>query len=138
MWKRAHFLPALALLAASTALPAFGASPINGTGDVKVVGVRLLQSSDASTGFEPGSITWVVASLDLTNDTGSDYTPDISRFFLTLPAAHEHVAGVEGGDPVLIGIRNNHDVLHAGETRRYTVAFRTLMSAPSGTISYEP
>jgi hypothetical protein len=129
MWKRTFLVLALALAVGAcraTALAA-PAPALTGTGDVRVLIVRLT----------PGIQTYVVATVELTNDTPRDFTPDVSRFFLTT-ANNERYQGTDSGSSALIGVSNVHRTLKQGDKRAYTVGFRTPDPVIMGTISYEP
>jgi hypothetical protein len=118
-------------------MAAVAAQAITGTGDVNVLRVRLAPTSDAQSGFIPGSVNYVIATVELTNNTDDDYVPDIAKFFLTTPQKARY-SGQDSGDPVIIGIRNSYATLAYGQKRTFTVAFRTTEPNISGTISYEP
>jgi hypothetical protein len=124
MWKRMLFLPALALAIGMCKTPALADAAITGIGDVRVVAVR----------FVPD---YVLTTLELTNDSAHDFTPDIGRFILTAPRNERYIAS-ESGSSVFAGVSNPHRTLKHGDTRIYTVGFRTPDPVAAGTVSYEP
>jgi len=129
------FALALALGACKDA--AFASTPISGTGDVRVVAVRLIPGTDTGPGLAAGSVTYVVATLALTNGSVHDITPAIERFVLTA-SRNERYAGTDSGSAVFVGVSNPHTMLEHGDTRNYTVGFRATEPVVAGTISYEP
>ena len=127
MWKRTFLVLALALAVGACRATALAAPALTGTGDVRVLLVRLT----------PGSQTYVVATVELINDTSRDFTPDVSRFFLT-DAGNERYQGTDSGSSALIGLANAHRTLKQGDKRDYTVGFRISDPVITGTVSYEP
>ena len=108
---------------------------------MRVLGVRFVPSNDGGPGLSSVGATYVVAQVDLTNDTPRDFTPDVSRFFLTAALTagrNRRYQGIETGATALVGVSNSHRMLKAGDKRRYTVGFRTSDPVIAGTISYEP
>ncbi len=118
---------ALALAVGACRATAVAAPALTGIGDVRVLIVRLT----------PGIQTYAVATVELTNDTSHDFTPDVSRFFLTA-TGNERYQGTDSGSSALIGVANPHRMLKQGDKRNYTVGFRIPDSVITGTISYEP
>jgi hypothetical protein len=127
MWKRTFLVLALALAVGACRATALAAPAVAGIGDVRVLIVRLT----------PGIQTYVVATVELTNDTSRDFTPDVSRFFLTA-TSNERYQGTGSGSSALIGVSNAHRMLKQGDKRDYTVGFRIPDAVITGTISYEP
>jgi hypothetical protein len=137
MWKRTLLVLALALAVGACRAPALAAPSIAGTGDVRVVAVRFVPTTDAGPGLAPSSLTYVLAQVELVNDTTHDFTPQINRFFLT--AAHnQRYQGIDSGSSVFVGTSNAHRMLKQGDKRLYTVGFRVSDPVIAGTISYEP
>jgi hypothetical protein len=136
MWKRVLAALALALAVGACEAPALAAPSIGGAGDVRVLGVRFVPSADAGPGLAGGP-TYVLARVELTNSTPRDFTPDVSRFFLT-GVQNQRYQGIDSGSSVFAGISNSHRMLKQGDTRPYTVGFRTTDPVIAGTISYEP
>ena len=118
------FLPALALAIGSCKAPALADADVTGIGDVRVVAVR----------FVPD---YVLTTLELTNDSAHDFTPDIGRFILTAPRNERYIAS-DSGSSVFIGVSNSYRTLKHGDKRIYTVGFRTPDPVAIGTVSYEP
>jgi len=137
MWKRSLSVLALALAAGVCRAPALAAPPIAGAGEVRVLTVRFVPSADGGGGLAAGGLTYVLAKVELTNDTPRDFTPEINRFFLT-SAQNQRYQGAEDGSSVFVGVSNSHRMLKQGDKRLYTVGFRTPDPVAAGTISYEP
>jgi hypothetical protein len=137
MWKRTFLALVLALAVGACKAPALGAAPIVGIGDVRVSTIRFVPSTDAGPGLAAGGLTYVLAKVELTNDTPRDFTPDVRRFFLT-GAQSRRYQGIDSGASVFVGVSNSHRMLKRGDTRDYTVGFRTPDPVITGTISYEP
>ena len=137
MWKRTLLVLALALAVGVCRTPVLAASSIAGTADVRVIDVRFVPTTDAGPGLAPASLTYVVAQVELLNDTAHDFTPQINRFILT--ATHnQRYQGIDSGSSALIGTSNAHRMLKQGDKRLYTVGFRAADPVIAGTISYEP
>jgi len=135
MWKRAFLALVLALAAGTCRAPA--AASIAGAGSVNVLAVRFVPVADAGPGLAAGGRTVVLARVEFTNDTPHDFTPEVSRFFLT-SAQGERYQGTEGGSSAFAGVSNSHRTLKQGDKRIYTVGFRSADPVVAGTISYEP
>ena len=141
MWKRTLLVLVLALAVGVCRAPALAASSIAGIGDVRVLGVRFVPSTDNGPGLSSGSLTYVIARVELTNDTPHDFTPDISRFFLTASLTagrNQRYQGIDTGATALVGVSNARRPLKQGDKRLYTVGFRTSDPVIAGTVSYEP
>jgi hypothetical protein len=113
------------------------AASIAGVGDVAVRAVRFVPGAAGGPGTAPAGGTLVLATLALTNDSARAYTPAIGRFILTADDG-ERYQGNDSGSSAFIGVANSHAPLKAGETRTYTVGFRTADPVVTGTIGYEP
>lgn len=137
MWKSTLFVLALALAVGACRAPVAAAPGIGGTADVRVLDVRYVPTGEAGPGLASGGATYVVATVELTNEGPHDFTPDVTRFFLTA-ARNARYQGLESGSSALAGVSNSHEMLKRGERRDYTVGFRTAEPAVMGTISYEP
>jgi hypothetical protein len=136
MFKRA--LLALALVVGTCGAPALSTPSVAGVGDVRVLTVRYIPSPDAgTTGLASGGLTYVLADVELTNGTPRDFTPSISRFFLT-GTQNQRYQGTDSGSSVFAGISNSHRMLKQGDKRLYTVGFRSPDPVIAGTVSYEP
>jgi hypothetical protein len=130
-------LLALALALCACWGTAFAAAAISGIGDVEVRTVRVVPSSDSGPGLAAGSVAYVIATVALTNGSAHDIVPAIDRFFLTAPR-NVRYQGADSGSSALVGVSNPHTMLKHGDTRDYTVGFRTTEPVVAGTISYEP
>jgi hypothetical protein len=137
MLKRTFLTLVLALAVGACRASALGAPPIAGIGDVRVVTIRFIPNNDAGPGLAAGGSTYVLAKVELTNDTPRDYTPDVRRFFLT-GAQSRRYQGIDSGSSAFVGVSNSHRMLKQGDARDYTVGFRTADPVITGTISYEP
>jgi hypothetical protein len=107
-----------------------------GQGDVRVIEAHLVPSGDASAQTGGGTLEYVIARVELTNDLGYDLTPDITHFYL-LDRNNNRYAGTDSGSSVFTGISNSAQILHKQEKREYVVGFRTNDPNIAGTIFYE-
>jgi hypothetical protein len=135
MWKRTLLALVLAFAAGTSRAPA--APSIVGGGDVNVLAVRFVPGNEAGPGLAAGGVTYVITRLELTNGSAHDFTPDVSRFFLT-GTRTERYQGTDSGASVFAGVSNSHQTLKQGEKRAYTVGFRSADPVISGMVSYEP
>jgi hypothetical protein len=124
MWKRMLLLPALALAIGTCKAPALADTAITGIGDVRVLAVRFL----------PG---YLVTTVELSNASAHDFTPDVSRFILTAPG-NERFTASDNGSSAFVGVSNAHRILKQGDKRDYTVGFRAADAVTTGTVGYEP
>ncbi len=107
-----------------------------GQGDVRVVEAHIVPTGDSSAQTGGGTLEYVIARVELTNDLGYDLTPDITHFYL-LDRSNNRYAGTDTGSSVFTGVSNSTEVLHKSEKREYVVGFRTNDPNVSGTIFYE-
>jgi hypothetical protein len=114
-----------------------GAQLFQGIGNVKVFDAHIVLSGDSAAGASNGELEYVVARVELTNDTRADFTPEISNFYL-LDRNQNRYQGKDTGSSIFMGISNSTQVLKVGEKREYTVGFRTTDPNITGTIIYEP
>ncbi|HEX3467824.1 MAG TPA: hypothetical protein VHT05_07095 [Candidatus Elarobacter sp.] len=114
-----------------------GAELFQGLGSVRVIDAHLVPSGDAAAGASDGQLEYVIARVELTNDTRSDFTPEISDFYL-LDRNQNRYQGKDSGASAFTGISNSAEILKVGEKREYTVGFRTTDPNITGTIIYEP
>jgi hypothetical protein len=135
MWKR--MLLVLALAIGVCGAPALATPSIGGVGNVRVLTVRYIPSTEAGPGLAAGGLTYVLAKVELTNDTPHDFTPDVSRFFLS-GSQNQRYQGIDGGSSVFVGVSNSHRPLKQGDKRLYTVGFRSTDPVIAGAVSYEP
>ncbi|MEA2665422.1 MAG: hypothetical protein QOI11_2366 [Candidatus Eremiobacteraeota bacterium] len=111
-------------------------SLFQGLGDVKVLDARLVPSGDNSAATGAGTLGYVIARIEFTNDLGIDTTPRISNFVLEDRAGTRYQAH-DSGSSVFTGISNSQQVLKKDEKRVYTVGFRTSDPNISGSIYYD-
>lgn len=128
---------ALALAIGACKVRASADPAIAGIGDVRVLAVRLIPANDGGPGLASSGVTYVLATVALTNGTTRDITPAIERFVLTA-SPNDRYTGIDSGSSVFVGVSNPHRMLKHGEKRDYTVGFRTTDPVVAGTISYEP
>jgi hypothetical protein len=137
MLRRVVTAFALALAIGACEATAQGAAPIAGVGDVRVLATRIVPATESGPGLNGGTVTYLIATVDLTNGSIHDAVPSISRFILTTSRSVRY-SGVDSGASALVGVSNSHTMLKHGETRTYTVGFRTTDPVIAGTVSYEP
>ena len=113
-----------------------GAQFVRGAGNVRVINAQLVPTGDASAATSGGTITYVVARIEFTNDTGLDVVPTVDHFYL-LDQNNNRYQGKDSGSSVFTGVSNSVAVLKKDEKREYTVGFRTPNANTTGTISYE-
>lgn len=107
-----------------------------GQADVRVIDARIVPSGDASAQTSGGTLRYVIARIEFTNDTGYELTPDISRFYL-IDRNYNRYQAKDSGSSVFTGISNSTQPLKVNEKREYTIGFRTTDPNVSGTIYYE-
>jgi len=112
------------------------ASLFHGQGDVRVIEAHIVPTGDSSAQTGGGTLRYVIARVELTNDLGYDLTPEIGHFFL-LDQNNNRYAGNDSGSSVFMGVSNSTQVLKKLDKREYTVGFRTNDPNVSGTIFYE-
>jgi hypothetical protein len=130
------FVVALALVACKENDAPTGSAFFQGQGDVRVIEAHIVPTGDASAQTGGGTLGYVIARVELTNDMGYDLTPDITHFYL-MDRNYNRYAGVDSGSSVFTGVSNSVQVLKKGEKREYTVGFRANDPQVSGTIFYE-
>jgi hypothetical protein len=108
---------------------------ISGGGPVVVLQSSYVSSGDSQAALGAGPVTYVVSSIELTNDEPGPLYPVISHFFLTDQSGNRYF-GIDTGSSVLAGISNDLGPLKPGERRKFTVAFRAD-STTMGTIRYD-
>jgi len=114
-----------------------GAQLFHGVGAVRVIDAHIVLSGDASANTSAGQLEYVVARVELTNDTRADFTPEVSNFYL-FDNSQNRYQGKDSGSSVFTGVSNSVQPLKVGEKREYTVGFRTADPNITGTIVYEP
>jgi hypothetical protein len=113
-----------------------GQQLFKGVGDVRVLDAHIVPSGDSSATTSGGTLSWVVARVELTNDFGFDATPQISNFYL-IDAKNSRYQAKDSGSSVFTGISNSTMPLKKDEKREYTIGFRTTDPNVTGTIFYE-
>jgi hypothetical protein len=114
-----------------------GAQLFQGLGDVRVIDAHIVLSGDAAAGTGSGQLEYVIARIEFTNNTRSDFTPQITDFYL-LDRNQNRYQGKDSGSSVFTGLSNSVQPLKVGEKREYTVGFRTTDPNITGTITYDP
>jgi len=107
-----------------------------GQGDVRVLEAHIVPTGEGSAQTGGGTLQYVIARVELTNDLGYDLTPDVSHFYL-LDRNNNRYQAKDSGSSVFTGVSNSTMPLKQGEKREYTVGFRTTDPTVSGTIFYE-
>jgi hypothetical protein len=113
-----------------------GQQGFQGIGNVKVIEAHMVLTGDSSAQTGGGTLRYVLARVELTNDMGVDLTPDISHFYL-IDGNNNRFQGKDSGSSVFTGVSNSTMPLKKTEKREYTVGFRTTDPNVSGTIFYE-
>jgi hypothetical protein len=116
--------------------PPLGQQFFHGIGDVKVIEAHTVLTGDSSAQTGGGTLRYVIARVELTNDMGVDLTPDISHFYL-IDANNNRYQGKDSGSSVFTGVSNSTMPLKKDEKREYTVGFRTTDPNVTGQIFYE-
>lgn len=107
-----------------------------GQGDVRVIEAHIVPTGDSSAQTSGGTLDYVIARIEFTNDLGYDLTPDITHFYL-LDRNNNRYQAKDSGSSVFTGVSNSTMPLKQGEKREYTIGFRTTDPTVSGTIFYE-
>jgi hypothetical protein len=136
-----RFAAALALALSLTACKEPDSTPVGqqffqGQGDVKVIEAHIVPTGDSSAQTGGGTIRYVIARVELTNDLGYDMTPDVSHFYL-IDRSNNRYQAKDTGSSVFTGVSNSTMPLKKDEKREYTIGFRTTDPNVSGTIYYE-
>jgi hypothetical protein len=113
-----------------------GAQLFQGVGDVKVLNAQVVSSGDASAQTSGGTLSYVIAKVEFTNDLGTDTVPQIDHFYL-IDQNGTRFQAKDSGSSVFTGVSNSQTVLKKDEKREYTIGFRTTSANSSGTIFYE-
>jgi hypothetical protein len=113
-----------------------GQQLFKGSGDVKVLEAHIVPSGDNSAQTSGGTISYVMARVELTNDFGFDATPSISNFYL-IDSKNNRYQAKDSGSSVFTGLSNSTQPLKQNEKREYTIGFRTTDPNVTGTIFYE-
>jgi hypothetical protein len=107
-----------------------------GIGDVRVVDAQVVPTGDSSAQTSGGTLNYLLARVELTNDSRADFTPQISHFYY-LDRDGNRFQAQDSGSSVFAGVSNSQQVLKQNDKRIYTIGFRTTDPSTSGTISYE-
>jgi hypothetical protein len=113
-----------------------GAQLFQGVGDVKVLNAQVVPTGDSSAQNSGGTLNYVIAKVEFTNDLGVDAVPQIDHFYL-IDQNGTRFQGKDSGSSVFTSVSNSQMILKIGEKREYTVGFRTTNANSSGTIFYE-
>jgi hypothetical protein len=113
-----------------------GSQLFAGVGDVAVLDARIVPSGDSSAETSGGTLSYVIARVELTNDSRGDFTPQVEHFFFVDRNGNRFQAQ-DSGSSVFAGVSNSDAVLKLHEKRTYTIGFRTTDPTTSGTISYD-
>jgi hypothetical protein len=116
--------------------PSVGQQFFQGQGDVKVIEAHIVPTGDSSAQTGAGTLRYVIARIEFTNDLGYDLTPDITHFYL-LDRSNNRYQAKDSGSSVFTGVSNSTQPLKNGDKREYTIGFRTSDPNVSGTIFYE-
>jgi hypothetical protein len=136
MWQRpvCAALLAIALSACRQVKPG-DPTLITGGGPVAVLQSSYVSSGDSQAALGAGPVTYVVARIELTNESAAPLYPMISRFSL-MDQSGNRFFGIDTGAAVLAGISNDLSPIRPGEKRTVIVAFRAG-STTIGTIRYD-
>jgi hypothetical protein len=107
-----------------------------GQGDVRVIEAHIIPTGDSSAQTGAGTLRYVLARIEFTNDLGYDLTPDITHFYL-IDRNNNRYQGKDSGSSVFTGVSNSTLPLKKDEKREYTIGFRTTDPNVAGTIFYE-
>ena len=113
-----------------------GQQLFRGAGDVKVLEAHIVPTGEASATTSGGTLGYVIARVELTNDFGIDATPQIANFYL-IDLKNNRYQAKDSGSSVFMGISNSTLPLKKDEKREYTIGFRTTDPNVAGTILYE-
>ena len=116
--------------------PPIGQQFVHGIGDVRVIEAHIVLTGDSSAQTGGGTLRYLVARVELTNDMGIELTPDISHFYL-IDSNNNRYQGKDSGSSVFTGVSNSTMPLKKDEKREYTVGFRTTDPNVAGQILYE-
>ena len=116
--------------------PPLGPQFVQGVGNVKVIEAHVVLTGDSSAQTGGGTLRYLVARVELTNNMGIELTPDISHFYL-IDSNNNRYQGKDSGSSVFTGVSNSTMPLKKDEKREYTVGFRTTDPNTAGQILYE-
>jgi hypothetical protein len=125
-----------ALLACKETDTPVGAQLVQGLGDVRVINSLIVPSGDSSAQTSGGTLNYLIARIEFTNDTGVEVVPTADHFFL-IDQNGNRFQGQDSGSAVFTGISNVQTLMKKDDKRELTIGFRTPNANTSGTISYE-
>ncbi len=137
-----HRIAAALLLCMSLAscnkddVPPVATTLFQGQGNVKVLDARIVPTGDSSAQTSGGTLGYVIARVEFTNDTGLVMTPSVEHFYLMDRQNFKYQAK-DSGSSVFVGVSNSQQPLALNAKREYTIGFRTADPSVSGTIYYE-
>jgi hypothetical protein len=112
-------------------------SQFQGKGDVKVIEAQLVSTGENSASTGAGAtLTYVMVRIEYTNDSGNDYVPQVSDFYLMDRSGNRYQAH-DSGSSVFTGVSNSQETLAKNQKRVYTIGFRTTDPTITGTVFYE-
>ena len=113
-----------------------GQQLFRGVGNVRVLEAHIVPTGDSSAQTGGGTLGYVVARVEFTNNLGYDLTPSVSNFYL-IDRNNNRFQAKDSGSSVFTGVSNSTQPLKKDEKREYTIGFRTTDPSVSGTIFYE-
>jgi len=136
MWERLACAAMLGLaLAACQETKIDDPTLISGGGPVAVLQSSYVSSGDSQAALGAGPVTYVVSSVELTDDTSAPLYPVIAHFSLADRSGSRYF-GIDTGSSVFTGVSNDLSPLHPGEKRTFVVGFRADATT-MGTIRYD-
>jgi hypothetical protein len=108
---------------------------ITGGGPVAVLHSSYVSTGDSQAALGAGAVTYVVSSIELTNDQSNALYPVISHFFLTDRSGNRYF-GIDTGSSAFTGVANDMSPLRPNEKRTFIVGFRADPTT-MGTIRYD-
>jgi len=136
MWERLACAAMLGLaLAACQETKINDPTLISGGGPVAVLQSSYVSSGDSQAALGAGPVTYVVSSVELTNDTSAPLYPVIAHFYLTDRSGNRSF-GIDSGSSAFTGVSNDLSPLQPGEKRTFVVGFRADATT-MGTIRYD-
>jgi hypothetical protein len=107
---------------------------ISGSGPVAVLQSSYVSSGDSQAALGAGAVTYVISSVELTDDQTAALYPVIAHFFLTDRSGNRFF-GIDTGSAAFTGVSNDLSPLRPGEKRTFVVGFRADATT-MGTIRY--
>jgi hypothetical protein len=113
-----------------------GQQLFHGQGNVRVIEAHVVPTGDSSAQTGAGTLEYVVARVEFTNNLGYELTPSVDNFFL-IDRNNNRYQAKDSGSSVFTGVSNSTQPLKKDEKREYTIGFRTTDPNVAGTIFYE-